>query len=78
MFANLGITEIIIIIAVLLLLFGGRRIPQLARDVGTGIRELRNSLMGIEKQKEDEDLHEQEKNTSTTKRKTKRKTSKES
>ena len=55
MFGNLGITEIIIILSVLLLLFGGRRIPQLARDIGTGIRELRNSLMGADKQI-DEDL----------------------
>ncbi|MCE9598090.1 MAG: twin-arginine translocase TatA/TatE family subunit [Spirochaetia bacterium] len=35
----------LIIIVVALLLFGGRKIPQLAKDLGTGIREFRQGLM---------------------------------
>ncbi|MBL8018959.1 MAG: twin-arginine translocase TatA/TatE family subunit [Leptospirales bacterium] len=35
----------LIIIVVALLLFGGRRIPQLAKDLGSGIREFRQGLM---------------------------------
>ncbi len=45
MFSSIGITEILIILTAALLLFGGKKIPQLARDLGTGIREFRRSLM---------------------------------
>ena len=36
---GLGGTELIIIMAVILLLFGAKRIPELARGLGRGIRE---------------------------------------
>ena len=44
MFSSIGIPEILIILTAVLLLFGGRKIPQLARDLGTGIREFKRSL----------------------------------
>ena len=44
MFSGIGLTEILIILSVILLLFGGRKIPQLARDLGTGLREFKRSL----------------------------------
>ena len=34
----------IIILVIALLLFGGRKIPELARDIGTGIKEFRKSM----------------------------------
>ena len=39
----LGTTEIILIVLVLLLLFGGRKIPELMRGLGTGIKEFKNA-----------------------------------
>ena len=39
----IGGPEIIIILIVVLLLFGGRKIPDLARGIGKGIREFRNA-----------------------------------
>jgi len=39
-----GGSEWIIILLIALILFGGRRIPQLAKDLGSGIREFRKSL----------------------------------
>ena len=39
-----GPGEWIIILLVVLILFGGRKIPQLAKDLGTGIREFRKSI----------------------------------
>lgn len=39
----LGPTEIILIIAVVLLLFGGRKIPELMKGLGEGIREFKKS-----------------------------------
>lgn len=39
----LGVKELIIILAVVILLFGGRKIPELIRGIGRGIREFRDS-----------------------------------
>jgi sec-independent protein translocase protein TatA len=35
----LGVRELIIILAVIILLFGGKKIPELIRGIGKGIRE---------------------------------------
>ncbi|MBE7437450.1 MAG: twin-arginine translocase TatA/TatE family subunit [Spirochaetales bacterium] len=43
---NIGPMELVIIFLLVLLLFGGRKIPQLARDLGSGIREFRKSISG--------------------------------
>ena len=43
---NLGATEIILIIAVLLLLFGGTKIPQLMKGIGQGIKEFKSASKG--------------------------------
>ncbi len=40
---RLGTTEIILIIAVVLLLFGGKKIPELMKGIGTGIKEFKNA-----------------------------------
>lgn len=45
---SIGGTELIIILVIVLLLFGGRKIPQLARDIGLGIKEFRKSLSGTD------------------------------
>jgi len=44
---GLGIGEIIGILVILLLLFGAKRLPSLARGIGDGLREFRSSLQGI-------------------------------
>lgn len=41
---NLGTGEIIIIVIVILLLFGAKRIPELARSVGKGINSFKQGL----------------------------------
>lgn len=44
MFRNLGPMEIGLILLILLLLFGGSKLPELARGLGKGIREFKQSL----------------------------------
>jgi sec-independent protein translocase protein TatA len=44
MFALMGQWEIILIVLGILLLFGGRKIPELARGLGSGIREFQQGL----------------------------------
>jgi len=39
----LGVRELIIILAVIILLFGGRKIPELIRGIGRGIREFKEA-----------------------------------
>ncbi|HOK03758.1 MAG TPA: twin-arginine translocase TatA/TatE family subunit [Victivallales bacterium] len=45
---GLGTGEIIIIFIVILLLFGGRKIPEVARGLGKGIREFKKAKEGFE------------------------------
>ncbi|MBK9761526.1 MAG: twin-arginine translocase TatA/TatE family subunit [Flavobacteriales bacterium] len=45
---KLGTTEIILIIAVILLLFGGKKIPELMRGLGKGMREFKDAKDGNE------------------------------
>jgi sec-independent protein translocase protein TatA len=42
--SGIGFTEILLILVVLLLLFGSKKLPSIASDLGTAIRELRRSL----------------------------------
>lgn len=41
---NLGTGEIIVILVVVLLLFGAKRIPELARSLGKGISQLKQGM----------------------------------
>lgn len=45
---NLGTGEIIIIVFVILLLFGGKKIPELMKGVGKGVRSFREGMSNIE------------------------------
>jgi len=41
---NLGFTEIMLILVVVLLLFGAKRLPEVGSSIGKGIREFKRSL----------------------------------
>ncbi|MDR2968456.1 MAG: twin-arginine translocase TatA/TatE family subunit [Tannerellaceae bacterium] len=45
---NFGTGEIIIIAIIVLLLFGGRKIPELMKGLGKGIRNFKDGVKGIE------------------------------
>jgi sec-independent protein translocase protein TatA len=45
---NLGTSEIIIIAIIILLLFGGKKIPELMRGIGKGVRNFKDGVKGIE------------------------------
>jgi sec-independent protein translocase protein TatA len=42
----IGPTELLILLLIILLLFGARRIPEIGRSVGTGMREFKDSVTG--------------------------------
>jgi sec-independent protein translocase protein TatA len=45
---NIGAPELIILLIVLLLVFGPKRLPEMGRSVGRGIREFKDSVSGNE------------------------------
>lgn len=47
---NLGTGEIIVILIVILLLFGAKRIPELARSIGRGVNSFRQGLNEVSDQ----------------------------
>ncbi len=46
MFKNLGGFELLIIVAIVLLLFGGKKIPELMRGLGKGMSEFKKASNG--------------------------------
>lgn len=50
---NLGAPEIILILLVILLLFGAKRLPELARGLGQGIKEFKGAVDDTKKTIED-------------------------
>lgn len=52
---NLGTGEIIIIALVVLLLFGGKKIPELMRGLGKGVKSFKDGMKDIEKEITDVD-----------------------
>ena len=48
MFRGIGTTELIIIAVILLVLFGGKKLPELGKGIGDAIREFKKSVKGKE------------------------------
>jgi len=48
MFGELGFDKLVLLLVLFLLLFGAKRIPEIARSLGKGIREFKGSLAGID------------------------------
>ncbi len=54
----LGTWEIIVIVLVVLLLFGGKKIPELMHGVGKGVKSFKDGMNGVEEQKKEEEKSE--------------------
>ena len=50
---NLGFQEILLIAVVILVLFGGRKIPEFMRGLGKGIREFNDAKSNVKKELEE-------------------------
>ena len=61
----LGFNEILIILLIVLLLFGGRKIPELMRGLGKGIREFNDAKNSVRKEIE-EGINDKDRPTTTT------------
>jgi sec-independent protein translocase protein TatA len=54
-FQSIGPTELIIVLAIVLLIFGPKRLPGLGRQLGSGMREFRDSITGRHGDDDDDD-----------------------
>ncbi len=50
LFLNIGTPELIIILLAILLLFGGNKLPELARGLGKGIREFKDASENVKRE----------------------------
>lgn len=55
MFGSLGMQEVLLILFLLLLLFGAKRLPELGQSLGKGIREFKRGVSEIQDEIEKED-----------------------
>jgi sec-independent protein translocase protein TatA len=65
---NIGPTELIILLVIVLLIFGPKRLPGLGKQLGTGMREFKDSISGKGGRDDDED--DDERDESADRRKT--------
>ena len=55
LFQNFGVWEVLIIAFVVLLLFGGRKIPELMKGLGKGVKSFKEGMKDVEKEIKDID-----------------------
>jgi sec-independent protein translocase protein TatA len=53
---NIGPLEIIVVLIIVLIVFGPRRLPEMGRSLGKGIREFKNSVTGNDDEDESREI----------------------
>jgi len=48
MFENIGGTELLLIMFVVFILFGPKKLPEMGKNIGKGIREFKNTMRGMQ------------------------------
>lgn len=62
----LGTWEIILIVLVILLIFGGKKIPELMRGLGKGVKSFKDGVNGKEEEKEEKSKEEEKEEKSNS------------
>lgn len=65
---GIGMQEILVIALIVLLLFGGKKIPELMKGIGKGVRSFKDGVNGLEKEIDnDESIHRNPKDNEPSK-----------
>jgi sec-independent protein translocase protein TatA len=56
--SNIGLPEIAIVLLIVLVIFGPKRLPQLGRSLGSGMREFKDAVTGNRKHDDDDESPE--------------------
>jgi sec-independent protein translocase protein TatA len=56
--SSIGLPEIAIVLLIVLVIFGPKRLPQLGRSLGSGMREFKDAVTGKNKDEDDDDGRE--------------------
>ena len=67
---NIGPTELIIVLVIVLLIFGPKRLPGLGKQLGSGMREFKDSISGKSGRDDDDDDDERADTEAKNRRKT--------
>jgi sec-independent protein translocase protein TatA len=54
---GIGVTELVILLVALLIIFGPKRLPEMGRSLGKGMREFKDSISGKDDDDDDEAVH---------------------
>jgi sec-independent protein translocase protein TatA len=54
-FGQVGSLEIVVVLVIALIVLGPKRLPEVARSVGRGVRELRDAMSGEDEEDEDDE-----------------------
>lgn len=71
LFGGLGTTEVILIVLVILLLFGAKRIPDLMKSMGKGVKSFKQGMKEVEDELKTNDAAESPKDDSSSQSETK-------
>lgn len=61
LFGSFGAGEVIVIALIVLLLFGGKKIPELMKGIGKGVRSFKDGVNGVEDKKEEDKKEDSDK-----------------
>lgn len=50
MFSNIGMSELIVILVIVLVLFGAKRVPEIGASIGKGIRDFKRNINDVDRQ----------------------------
>ena len=60
---NIGLPEILIVLAIALIVFGPKRLPEMGRSLGKGIREFKDSVTGNDEDDEPREIERRNEET---------------
>jgi sec-independent protein translocase protein TatA len=58
MFSGIGVPELLIVLVIALIVLGPKKLPEVGRSLGRGMREFKDSVSGITSSNDDEDEEE--------------------